>query len=42
MNHLSLEARVLISNHYYPALAQDHVDVLTDGIRDVREAAPAL
>ncbi|MBC7183027.1 MAG: NAD(P)/FAD-dependent oxidoreductase, partial [Marinobacter sp.] len=28
--------RVLISNNYYPALAQDHVDVLTDGIREVR------
>ncbi|MBW0147977.1 flavin-containing monooxygenase [Marinobacter arenosus] len=28
--------RVLISNNYYPALAQDHVNVLTDGIREVR------
>ena len=28
--------RVLISNNYYPALAQDNVDVLTDGIREVR------
>ncbi|MDC0662807.1 flavin-containing monooxygenase [Marinobacter sp. SS21] len=28
--------RVLISNNYYPALDQDHVDVLTDGIREVR------
>lgn len=28
--------RVLISNNYYPALAQDHVDVLIDGIREVR------
>lgn len=27
--------RVLISNNYYPALAQDNVDVLTDGIREV-------
>ncbi|GAB2748948.1 flavin-containing monooxygenase [Amycolatopsis magusensis] len=29
--------RVLISNDYYPALARDHVDVVTDGIREVRE-----
>lgn len=28
--------RVLISNNYYPALAQDNVDLLTDGIREVR------
>ena len=28
--------RVLISNDYYPALDQDHVNVLTDGIREVR------
>ncbi|MDY6797259.1 MAG: NAD(P)/FAD-dependent oxidoreductase [Pseudomonadota bacterium] len=28
--------RVLISNNYYPALARDNVDVLTDGIREVR------
>ena len=28
--------RVLISNNYYPALDQNHVDVLTDGIREVR------
>ena len=28
--------RVLISNNYYPALAQGNVDVLTDGIREVR------
>ncbi|WP_051146673.1 flavin-containing monooxygenase [Marinobacter daepoensis] len=27
--------RVLISNNYYPALDQKHVDVLTDGIREV-------
>lgn len=29
--------RVLISNNYYPALAQDNVDLLTNGIREVRE-----
>ncbi|MEO9524601.1 flavin-containing monooxygenase [Marinobacter alexandrii] len=28
--------RVLISNNYYPALVQDNVSVLTDGIREVR------
>ncbi len=28
--------RVLISNNYYPALTQDNVDVLTDGIREIR------
>ncbi|MCH8498425.1 MAG: NAD(P)/FAD-dependent oxidoreductase [Marinobacter sp.] len=28
--------RVLISNNYYPALDQSHVDVLTNGIREVR------
>ncbi|MDP3857082.1 MAG: NAD(P)/FAD-dependent oxidoreductase [Stagnimonas sp.] len=28
--------RVLVSNDYYPALAQANVDVLTDGIREVR------
>ena len=28
--------RVLISNDYYPALDQPHVDVITDGIREVR------
>ena len=28
--------RVLISNNYYPALAQDNVSVLTGGIREVR------
>lgn len=27
--------RILLSNNYYPALAQDHVDVRTDGIREV-------
>ncbi|QFU88137.1 NAD(P)/FAD-dependent oxidoreductase [Amycolatopsis sp. YIM 10] len=29
--------RVLISNDYYPALSRDNVDVVTDGIREVRE-----
>ena len=28
--------RILISNHYYPALAQPNVEVVTDGIREVR------
>lgn len=28
--------RILISNDYYPALAQDNVDVVTDGIREIR------
>jgi len=28
--------RILISNDYYPALARDNVDVLTDGIAEVR------
>lgn len=27
--------RILISNTYYPALAQDHVDLVTDGIAEV-------
>ncbi|MCW2846797.1 MAG: NAD(P)/FAD-dependent oxidoreductase [Marmoricola sp.] len=27
--------RVLISNDYYPALAQDHVDLVTDGIAEI-------
>lgn len=27
--------RILLSNNYYPALAQDHVDVRTDGIQEV-------
>ena len=27
---------MLISNNYYPALAQDHVDVVTEGIREVQ------
>ncbi|QWF82611.1 flavin-containing monooxygenase [Amycolatopsis sp. CA-230715] len=29
--------RVLISNDYYPALARDNVDVITDGVTEVRE-----
>jgi cation diffusion facilitator CzcD-associated flavoprotein CzcO len=29
--------RVLISNDYYPALGRDNVDVVTDGITEVRE-----
>ncbi|WP_410640571.1 flavin-containing monooxygenase [Amycolatopsis sp. lyj-346] len=29
--------RVLISNDYYPALARDNVDVVTGGVREVRE-----
>jgi cation diffusion facilitator CzcD-associated flavoprotein CzcO len=29
--------RVLISNDYYPALARDNVDVVTDGVAEVRE-----
>lgn len=29
--------RVLISNDYYPALDQDHVEVVTDSIREVTE-----
>ena len=29
--------RVLVSNDYYPALARDNVDVVTDGVREVRE-----
>ncbi|ADJ49398.1 flavin-binding monooxygenase-like protein [Amycolatopsis mediterranei S699] len=28
--------RVLISNDYYPALARDNVDVVTEGVREVR------
>ncbi|WP_329055821.1 NAD(P)/FAD-dependent oxidoreductase [Amycolatopsis sp. NBC_01488] len=28
--------RVLISNDYYPALARDNVDVVTDGVKEVR------
>ncbi len=31
--------RVLFSNNYYTALAEDHVDVLTDGVREVRQNA---
>jgi cation diffusion facilitator CzcD-associated flavoprotein CzcO len=29
--------RVLLSNDYYPALARDNVDVVTDGVAEVRE-----
>jgi cation diffusion facilitator CzcD-associated flavoprotein CzcO len=29
--------RVLISNDYYPALTRDNVDVVTEGVREVRE-----
>ncbi|MFI5777861.1 flavin-containing monooxygenase [Nocardia sp. NPDC051570] len=29
--------RMLISNEYYPALGRDNVDVVTDGIREIRE-----
>jgi cation diffusion facilitator CzcD-associated flavoprotein CzcO len=29
--------RILISNHYYPAIAQPNVELVTDGIREVRE-----
>jgi cation diffusion facilitator CzcD-associated flavoprotein CzcO len=29
--------RVLISNDYYPALARDNVEVVTDGVAEVRE-----
>ncbi|WP_410567986.1 flavin-containing monooxygenase [Amycolatopsis sp. cmx-4-61] len=29
--------RVLISNDYYPALARDNVEVVTEGVREVRE-----
>jgi cation diffusion facilitator CzcD-associated flavoprotein CzcO len=28
--------RILLSDDYYPTLARDHVDVVTDGIREVR------
>jgi cyclohexanone monooxygenase len=31
--------RILISNDYYPALAQDHVDVITDGIAKITPSA---
>jgi cation diffusion facilitator CzcD-associated flavoprotein CzcO len=31
--------RVLISNDYYPALARDNVDVVTDGIAEITETA---
>ncbi|HET6709555.1 NAD(P)/FAD-dependent oxidoreductase [Amycolatopsis sp.] len=29
--------RVLVSNDYYPALARDNVEVVTEGVREVRE-----
>ncbi|MBB2909843.1 cation diffusion facilitator CzcD-associated flavoprotein CzcO [Streptosporangium becharense] len=29
--------RVLISNDYYPALCRDDVEVITDGVREIRE-----
>jgi cation diffusion facilitator CzcD-associated flavoprotein CzcO len=29
--------RVLVSNEYYPALTRDNVDVITDGVTEVRE-----
>lgn len=29
--------RLLLSNDYYPALAQPNVDVITDGVREIRE-----
>jgi cation diffusion facilitator CzcD-associated flavoprotein CzcO len=29
--------RVLLSSNYYPALGRDHVDLVTDGIAEVRE-----
>ncbi|MFC3454138.1 flavin-containing monooxygenase [Amycolatopsis speibonae] len=29
--------RVLVSNDYYPALARDNVDVVTEGVKEVRE-----
>lgn len=31
--------RMLISNNYYPALSRDNVDVVTDGIAEVRQNA---
>jgi cation diffusion facilitator CzcD-associated flavoprotein CzcO len=31
--------RMLISNDYYPALSRDNVDVVTDGIEEIRENA---
>ena len=31
--------RILISNDYYPALARDNVDVITDGIAEIRANA---
>jgi cyclohexanone monooxygenase len=31
--------RILISNEWYPMLASDHVDLVTDGIKEIRENA---
>jgi cyclohexanone monooxygenase len=31
--------RILISNDWYPMLASDHVDLVTDGIKEIRENA---
>ncbi|MEV0245274.1 NAD(P)/FAD-dependent oxidoreductase [Nocardia sp. NPDC050712] len=31
--------RMLISNEYYPALSRDNVDVITDGIKEVRSGS---
>jgi cyclohexanone monooxygenase len=31
--------RVLISNNYYPALAQANVDVITDGVSEIRDGS---
>ncbi len=31
--------RMLISNEYYPALSRDNVDVVTDGIKEIREGS---
>ncbi|MCX5043719.1 NAD(P)/FAD-dependent oxidoreductase [Aldersonia sp. NBC_00410] len=33
--------RMLISNNYYPALGRDNVDLVTDGIAEIRENAVA-
>ncbi|MGC5013177.1 flavin-containing monooxygenase [Streptosporangium sp. DT93] len=31
--------RILISNDYYPALTRDNVEVITDGVREIRESS---
>ncbi|GAA2866642.1 NAD(P)/FAD-dependent oxidoreductase [Streptosporangium fragile] len=31
--------RILISNDYYPALCRDNVEVVTDGVREIRETS---